>query len=177
MSEDPAQSAGDRKGRHLTDFSHHPQALLIVGAASSDKDRDLVLLQGTLVISNCSHDALEAGRDDRHVPKNKAIIYNHDERTSQVYLTRTASHEEAWQAPAVKNFTCVDWTTHKQPKGPGYAVTCDVAGAAVWRPWESHPSTHRVPSPVILVISYCSRGRWRGSRPGSYARVLRSIRI
>lgn len=50
----------ERKGSHLTDFSHHPQALLIVGATSSDKDGDLMLFQGPLVISNRSHDALEA---------------------------------------------------------------------------------------------------------------------
>lgn len=53
----------EREGPHLTNFSHHPQALLIVGATSSDKDGDLMLLQGALVIANCSHDALEAQRD------------------------------------------------------------------------------------------------------------------
>lgn len=64
MSEDRPASRkpkeAEKRSPRLTDFSHHPQALLIVGATSSDKDGDLMLLQGALVISNCSHDALEA---------------------------------------------------------------------------------------------------------------------
>lgn len=67
--EDPKEAAHDTwggresNGPHLTNFSHHPQALLIVGAPSPDEDGDLVLLQGALVISNRPHDALGAQRD------------------------------------------------------------------------------------------------------------------
>lgn len=116
----------------------------------------------------------QEGTADMGLKLRQAIIYNHDEQTSQVHLTSAASHEDAWQVPAVKNFTRVDWTTHKQPKSPGHMVTCDVAEVAVWGTGESHPLMHGVPSPVILVISYCSLGG--KSRPGSYARVLRGIR-
>lgn len=48
----------------LTYFPHHPQPLLVVGPATSNKDGDLVLLQRTLVVFDGPHNALreETGR-------------------------------------------------------------------------------------------------------------------
>lgn len=52
-------------GRHtLTYFPHHPQALLVVGPATSHEDGDLVLLQGALVVLDGPDDALRGGQTD-----------------------------------------------------------------------------------------------------------------
>ena len=43
----------------LTNFPHHPQPLLVVGSTTSNKDCDLMLLQGTLVVFDGSDNALK----------------------------------------------------------------------------------------------------------------------
>lgn len=47
----------------LTHFSHHPQALLVVGPATSHKDGDLVFLQGALVVFDSPDNALRERMD------------------------------------------------------------------------------------------------------------------
>lgn len=42
----------------LTNFPHHPQALLVVGSTTSNKDGDFMLLQRTLIVFNSSDNAL-----------------------------------------------------------------------------------------------------------------------
>lgn len=44
-----------------TNFSHHSETFLIVGAAATDKNGDLMLLQRHLIVPDCADDSLRDG--------------------------------------------------------------------------------------------------------------------
>lgn len=53
----------------LTYFSHHSEALLVVGAATTHKDGDSVLLQGSLVVFDSPDDALVVDKGEHSMVK------------------------------------------------------------------------------------------------------------
>lgn len=55
------ENASQTELRQHTNFSHHSETLLIVGAAATDKNGDLVLLQRHLIVPDCADDPLGDG--------------------------------------------------------------------------------------------------------------------